>query len=154
MFNPQPYRDKALEYSERSRAADDSNETHEFKRLEKSYAALADNEQWLRDNHQKTVRRPNADVPAGESPAEQEEHVLRCLGAALIMQWNTLPRKLQRELFDNASSMGDVDVEVTEELRNRIARFLHKHKDDLPRGDPAAGPARRCRCRHAGWRCR
>jgi hypothetical protein len=82
------------------------------------------------------VRRPNADVPAGESLAEQEEHVLRCLGAALIMQWNTLPRKLQRELFDNASSMGD--MEVTEELRSRIARFLHKHKDALPHGDPAA----------------
>ncbi len=49
------------------------------------------------------------------------------------MQWNTLPRKLQRELFDNASSMGD--MAVTEELRNRIARFLHKHKDDLPHGD-------------------
>lgn len=83
----------------------------------------------------KTLRRPNADAPAGEPLAEQEEHVLRCLGAALIMQWNTLPRKLQRELFDNASSMGD--VEVTGELRNRIARFLHNHKDDLPRGEPA-----------------
>ena len=136
MFNPQPYRDKALEYSERGRTASGSNETDEFKRLEKSYAALADNEQWLHDNHQKTVRRPNADIPSGELLAEQEEHVLRCLGAALIMQWNTLPRKLQRELFDNASSMGD--MAVTEELRNRIARFLHKHKDDLPHGDFAA----------------
>jgi hypothetical protein len=34
--------------------------------------------------------------------------VLRCLGAALIMQWNTLPQKLRRELFDNASSMGEL----------------------------------------------
>lgn len=136
MFSPKQYRDKAVEYAERRRTATGSNETQEFKQLEKSFATLADNEQWLHDNHQKTVREPNADVPAGESLAEQEEHVLRCLGAALIMQWNTLPRKLQRELFDNASSMGD--VEVTEEFRNRIARFLHKHKDDLPHGDPAA----------------
>jgi hypothetical protein len=82
------------------------------------------------------VRQPNADTSIGESLAKQEEHVLRCLGAALIMQWNTLPKKLQRELFDNASSMGE--VEVTEALRNRIARFLHKHKDDLSHGNPAA----------------
>ena len=136
MFSSKQYRDKAMEYAERGRTATGANETQEFRQLEKSFTALADNEQWLHDNHQKTVRRPNADTPAEEMLAEQEEHVLRCLGAALIMQWNTLPRKLQRELFDNASSMGD--VEVTEELRNRIARFLHKHKDDLPHGDPAA----------------
>jgi hypothetical protein len=27
------------------------------------------------------------------------------------------------------------EMEVTEELRNRIARFLHKHEDDHPNGD-------------------
>ena len=136
MFSPKQYRDKALEYAARGKVAEGSNEAQELRQLEKSFTALADNEQWLHDNHQKTVRRPNADVPAGESLAEQEEHVLRCLGAALIMQWNTLPRKLQRELFDDASAMGE--MEATEELRNRIARFLHKHKDDLPYSDPAA----------------
>jgi len=133
MFSPKQYRDKAAEYAERGRTATGSNEAQEFKRLEKSFTTLADNEQWLHDNHQKTVRRPNADIPAGETLAEQEEHVLRCLGAALIMQWNKLPRKLQRELFDDAGSMGD--LLVTEELRSRIARFLHKHKDDYPNGD-------------------
>ncbi len=60
--------------------------------------------------------------------AAEEEHVLRCLGAALIMQWNTLPTNLQRELFDGAGSMGKImDVGA---LRAQIARFLHKHKDD------------------------
>ena len=59
--------------------------------------------------------------------AAQEEHVLRCLGAALIMQWNTLPQQLQRQLFDNASSMGELLDTVT--LRGQIARFLHSHKD-------------------------
>jgi len=43
------------------------------------------------------------------------------------MHWNTLPRKLQRELFDHASSMGD--LLHTSALRGQIARFLHKHKD-------------------------
>jgi hypothetical protein len=40
--------------------------------------------------------------------AEIEAHILRCLGAAVIMQWNAIPTKLQRELFDTASSLGDV----------------------------------------------
>jgi hypothetical protein len=44
------------------------------------------------------------------------------------MEWNNIPRKLQRTLFDNAGSMGD--VLSTKALRGRVARFLHKHKDD------------------------
>jgi hypothetical protein len=59
--------------------------------------------------------------------AADEERVLRCLGGALIMQWNTLPTKLQRELFDNAGAMGE--LLNTTILRGQIARFLHKHKD-------------------------
>jgi hypothetical protein len=35
--------------------------------------------------------------------------------------------KLQRELFDNASSVGD--LLQTGALKGQIARFLHKHKD-------------------------
>ncbi len=81
MFNPQPYRDKALEYSERGRTASGSNETDEFKRLEKSYAALADNEQWLHDNHQKTVRRPNAAPPASRWPNRKNMCALPRRGA-------------------------------------------------------------------------
>ena len=65
--------------------------------------------------------------------AEEEERILRCLGAAVIMQWNTLPTKLQKELFDNASSMGD--LLQTDALKGQIARFLHQHKDD------GAGPS-------------
>jgi len=68
------------------------------------------------------------DQSPGQTLAEEEEHVLRCLGAAVIMQWNSLPRELQKELFDSASSVGS--LLHTEELRGQISRFLHKHKDD------------------------
>jgi hypothetical protein len=44
------------------------------------------------------------------------------------MQWNNIPKKLQRELFDNAGSMDD--LLSTKDLRGKVARFLHKHKDD------------------------
>ena len=67
--------------------------------------------------------------------AKIEEHILRCLGAAVIMQWNTIPTKLQRELFDTAGSLGDVLQTTT--LRGQIARFLHHHKDQV--GSPEDG---------------
>jgi hypothetical protein len=59
---------------------------------------------------------------------DEEDHILRCLGAAVITRWNTIPTKLQKELFDNASSMGE--LLQTDVLKGQIARFLHKHKDD------------------------
>ncbi len=60
---------------------------------------------------------------------EKDDKILRCLGAAVIMRWNTFPTKLQKELFDNASSIGELlDAGA---LRVEIARFLHKHKDDI-----------------------
>jgi hypothetical protein len=58
--------------------------------------------------------------------AKEEEHVLRCLGAAVIMHWNDLPTQIQRNLFDHAISMGE--PRHTAQLKERIARFLHTHK--------------------------
>ena len=128
MFTPEQYRAKAREYADWAKARISPKEAHEFKMLEQTFTTLADNEQWLAENHSKTVHSKTDDIPVGAIDlAAQEEHVLRCLGAALIMQWNTLPQKLQRELFDNASSMGEVLDTVT--LRGQIARFLHSHKD-------------------------
>ncbi len=58
--------------------------------------------------------------------AKEEEHILRCLGAAVIMQWDDLPTAIQRELFEHAISMGK--LQHTAELKGQIARFLHKHQ--------------------------
>ena len=46
-----------------------------------------------------------------------------------MTQWNTIPAKLQRELFDTAGSMSE--LLQTSELRGQIARFLHHHKDGV-----------------------
>jgi hypothetical protein len=59
--------------------------------------------------------------------ADEEDRILRRLGEAVIMCWNTIPTKLRRELFDNASSVGEL-LEAGA-LKGQIARFLHKHKD-------------------------
>jgi hypothetical protein len=64
----------------------------------------------------------------GPIVAEDEGHILACLGAAVIMRWNTLPTKLQKELFDDASSTGE--LLQSDALKGEIARFLHNHKDD------------------------
>jgi len=68
------------------------------------------------------------DRSQGVALAAEEELILRCLGAAIIMQWNVLPTTLQREIFDTAGSIGK--LLETAALRGQIARFLHNHKDD------------------------
>jgi len=128
MFTPEQYRAKATEYCELAKATTAPNEVREFQKLEKSFVALADNEQWLADNHHHMVHGPRDLGNDGAILPAEEERILRCLGAAVIMQWNTLPTKLRRELFDTAGSMGD--LLETAALRGQIARFLHKHKDD------------------------
>jgi hypothetical protein len=135
MFTPRQYRAKADEYTELAKTAETPEAAQEFTELKQSFATLADNEQWLSDNYQQTIH-AKADERPNEAAANlnklslavEEDKILRYLGAALIMQWNTLPRKLQRELFDLAGSMGE--LLNTAELRGQIARFLHRHKDD------------------------
>jgi hypothetical protein len=57
-----------------------------------------------------------------------EQHILQCLGAAVIAQWNELPTDVQKALFEHAVSSGDPRHSI--HLREQIARFLHNHKDD------------------------
>lgn len=127
MFAPKQFREKASEYGELVKTSNGLAQKRGFRKLEQSFTALADNEQWLADNHQNTIHADEQVLPVGAKLAE-EEHILRCLGAALILQWNTLPATLQRELFDSAGSVGD--LLKTTDLRAQVARFLHKHKND------------------------
>ena len=139
MFKPAQFRARASEYGELANTSTGSEQKRDFQKLEKRFAVLADNEQWLADNYQNTVH-AEQDQSFDETQAAEEERILRCLGAALIMQWNTLPTKLQRDLFDNAGAMGE--LLNTSALRGQIARFLHKHKndDDTSEASRAAGP--------------
>jgi hypothetical protein len=82
----------------------------------------------VHSNHERedaVIAQDGADNP---SFAADEEKILRCLGAAVIMQWNTLPTKLQKELFDKAGSLDELLDAGS--LRAQIARFLHERKDD------------------------
>jgi len=60
------------------------------------------------------------------SLATRSLYVLRCLGAAVVMQWDALPTSLRRVIFDTAGSLGKLMETVA--LRGQFARFLHKQK--------------------------
>jgi len=128
MFTPGQYRAKAAEYGKLLEAADSHNERHEFQALKKSFTVLADDQQWLVDKRGTEVRSTEFRKADRAALIQEEDEILRCLGAALILQWNTLPQKLRRELFDNAGTIGE--LLETGALRAKIARFLHKHRND------------------------
>jgi hypothetical protein len=55
MFTADQYRAKAIEYSKLLRTAKGPNEVREYQRLERSFTELADNAQWVIDNHDKSL---------------------------------------------------------------------------------------------------
>ena len=128
MFKFLQYRAKAAEYGELSRRSPGEDDTRKFREMQDGLAARADNEQLLAETYVDAVNAGETGRSRGEALVAEEEHVLRCLGAAIIMQWNSLPTALQREIFDTAGSVGT--LLETAELRGQIARFLHKHKHD------------------------
>jgi hypothetical protein len=128
MFKSQQYRAKAAGFGQLAMDSTSAEESQKFKELEDSFISLADKEQTLADKYENDVHASKECRAHGEALAEEEEYVLRCLGAAVVMQWNTLPMTLQRELFDSAGSVGK--LLETASLRGHIARFLHKHKSE------------------------
>jgi hypothetical protein len=141
MFRSRQYRAKAAEYGELVKGSTGPDESRKLEELQDRHASLADNEQGLADNYDNALRVAEQDRSRGAALADEEEYVLRCLGAAIIMQWNALPTTLQREIFDTAGSVGK--LLETAALRGQIARFLHKHKNDAGCNKPLTEDARR-----------
>lgn len=128
MFKFLQYRARAAEYGKLAKSSSGKDETRKFEKLQDSLAWRADNEQVLADQYVDAVNAGETERLRGAALAAEEERVLRCLGAAVIMQWNSLPMTLQREIFDTAGSVGTLLDTVA--LRGQIARFLHKHRHD------------------------
>ncbi len=55
MFTTEQYRAKAIEYRNLLSTANDPDAVREFQRLERSFTVLADNAQWVTDNHAKIM---------------------------------------------------------------------------------------------------
>jgi hypothetical protein len=143
MFTSEQLRASAARFVDLSKSAQEPDAIRELQRQGRSFSDLADNEDWMAANSDKTVSSldetappTTPDAPAspiandggGSVLADEERHILGCLGAAVLVRWNTLPTKLQKELFDSASSAGE--LLQTGALKGQIARFLHNHKDD------------------------
>ena len=145
MFTAEQYRAKAAEYRGLLDDPRSPSETKEFRDLEQAYTTMADDKEWLvRDTHKVMSASEYDIVPASEIDrktravlVDEHEHVLRCLGAAVMMRWSTLPTKLQRELFDHAGSLDDFDRDGSigdpkqpTTLKRRIARSLHNYNGE------------------------
>jgi hypothetical protein len=129
MPTAEQYRAKAAEYTELLKTAS-LPEAREFRNLEQSYITLAENDEWLAKNLEKTISPGADDNWYGDVlPPRQEKNALGCLGAADPMQSTEIPTKIQ-QLFDDAGSKGGLLQTAT--LRGQIARFLQNHKDDNP----------------------
>ncbi len=144
MVKSRQYRVKAAQYDELVKISAGVEETRKFQDLDR-FVSLANNERGLADTCHDTGHIDEQKRIRGAALAAEEEQILRCLGAAVIMQWNTLPTSLQGEIFDAAGSAGR--LLETAALRGQIARFLHKHKNEagrvkLPSTEGTAGDAR------------
>jgi hypothetical protein len=127
LFTSKQYLAKAVEYGDLAKTSVGSAKREEFQALEGRYsvlAVLADNDELLQEKS--AVSSAKRDE-TNRTTLAAEDHVLRCLG-----EWNTLPAKLKRELFDNAGDMGE--LLDTSALRGQVARILHTHKNDENNG--------------------
>jgi hypothetical protein len=105
LFTSKQYLAKAVEYGDLAKTSVGSAKRQESKRSRvdtRCSQSLADNDELLQE---KSAVSSTKQDETNRTTLAAEDHVLRCLGAALIMQWNTLPAKLKRELFDNAGDM-------------------------------------------------
>ena len=72
MFTADQYGAKAIEYAKLLRTANGPDEVREYQRLERSFTELADNAQWVIDNHDKSLHATaHATAPVTSSSATQ-----------------------------------------------------------------------------------
>ena len=92
--------------------ADVPSKIRELQRSKQSFSALAENDDWLANNFDKIIHSQGIPPQDGdaekrtarETVAENEERILRCLGAAVIMQCNTIPTSARLPLMRKFAS--------------------------------------------------
>jgi hypothetical protein len=118
MFTPKQYRAKAAQYTQLLKTTISPAETREFRKLQQSYITLAENDEWLAENREKTHGQSTPDNWYDDIIlAQQKKYTLGCLGMPVTMQLTEIPTKIQGGFAQTAR------------LRGEIARFLHKHQD-------------------------
>ena len=126
MFSSKRYRAKAAEYGERGRASDVTSEILEYRGLARRLAEWADNEESAENRSKQRPRGQGGGQPADQ--VAEEERILLCLGAAVVVDWDNLPKQVQGGLSALAATMRE-RLQTTA-LRAQIARFLREREDD------------------------
>ena len=115
MFKFQQYRVKAAEYGELVKSSADADESRKYQDLEDRFVALANNERGLAEAYHDSVHMDELDRTRGEVLAAEEEQVLRCLGAAVIMS----PASYPYEFGVMASYLYSVPIQDNGRVRPR-----------------------------------
>jgi hypothetical protein len=126
MFSSKRYRAKAAEYGERGRASDVTSEILEYRGLARRLTEWADNEESAENRSKQRPRRQGGDQAADQ--VAKDERILLCLGAAVVVDWDNLPKQVQSELSALAATMRE-RLQTTA-LRAQIASFLREREDD------------------------
>src|ERR1043165_6052199 len=116
MFTAEQYRAKAAQYDGFLAAAQSPAEIAEYRGLRQSYATANADKTMSTEVHAPRRKRRDRDAAY-----EEQENILRCLGAAVILNWNMIPTKLQRALFEAASTIQASGQAAP--LRDTLARF-------------------------------
>src|SRR5260370_34614950 len=125
MFTPKQYRAKVAQYTQLLNTTISPAETREFRKLQQSYITLAENDEWLAENREKTHGQSTPDNWYDDIIlAQQKKHTLGCLGMPVTMQLTEIPTKIQ-QLFEDAGSIDRLAKTPT--LPPHTAPFLHKH---------------------------
>lgn len=73
-----------------------------------------------------------SDEQSADGLSDDEAQILSLLGAAVVAEWNSLERDIQRTLFERAMRLGAPGGDFS--LRQDIATFLHAHHERTAEG--------------------
>jgi hypothetical protein len=128
MCTAKQYRAKAAEFTELLQTATSLAEIREFRSLEQSYMTLAENDEWMAGNLDKTSNSgTDENLYSNIILARQEKNALGRLGAGDATPFTEFSIKMQ-QLFDDAGSKGG--LLQTAALRGQFSRLLRRHKED------------------------
>ena len=99
MSTAKQYRAKAAEYTETLKAASLPAETREFRRLEQSYLTMAENEEWMAENLEKTSSPGAEEDRYGDAVfTQQGKHTPGCHRTDVATQSTAIPAKISTAL--------------------------------------------------------
>jgi hypothetical protein len=128
MCTAKQYRVKAGEFTELLKTASSPAKIREFRNLEQSYVTLAENDEWMVKNRDKT-NSPRADdnLYSDIIRVRQEKIAFRRIGAGDATPFTEFSIKMQQRFDDAGSKGGELQSAA---LRGQFARFLRKHTED------------------------